>query len=311
MKRIVLFTLSTILLLFSLACSLAGTSSPEPPPAVSQNRCGDLVCDGPENGQNCPADCAGAAGSPADPPTAEAAQPEPSGEAVDGMMTGVVIVEIQLDRTAGLGDCGVEPWYSSDCTMNTKYWWGLHAKASASAPVLIVPDGQERWVITSDRDAAAKYGIDLNEYDYSPYDGKYLEISVDPKTTNPECSASIEAQEFDFEVMGAREEGVAELIFSSNPLEHIWGSCGQAGFDWETEYLRYAWAAAMLRDPSNLSFQMNETFHSAPGTYLYETTVDVNPSPENRDHVTVSIQFLCMAQEAENVMAPAACPWEQ
>lgn len=308
MKRNTLFTMSAILLLFSLACSLAGAASPEPTLPVSQNRCGDLVCDGPENAQNCPQDCSAAAVQ-ADEPAADE-QPDPSVDASE-MMTGVVIVEVQLDRTPGLGDCGIEPWYSSDCTMNTKYWWGLHAKASASAPVLIVADGQDRWVITSDRDAAAKYGINLDDHDYSPFDGRYLEISIDPKATNPECSASIEGQDFSFEVMGAREEGVAELIFSANPVEHIWGSCGQAGFDWETEYLRYAWAAAMLRDPSNLSFQMNETFHSAPGTYQFNVAMDVNPSPENRDHVTVSIEFLCMAQEAANVLAPSACPWEK
>lgn len=308
MKRNALFAASILALIFSLACSLAGTIGPAATPIVSQNRCGDLVCDGPENAQNCSQDCSAAAAQ-ADEPVGDE-QPDPPLDSSE-VMTGAVIVEIQLDRTAGLGDCGVEPWYSSDCTMNTKYWWGLHAKASASAPVLIVADGQDRWVLTSDRDAAAQYGIDLDEYDYSPYDGKYLEISIDPKTTNPECSASIEGGEFDFEVMGAREEGVTELIFSSNPLEHIRGSCGQAGFDWETEYLRYAWAAAMLRDPSNLSFQMNETFHTAPGDYQFEVTTDVNPSPENRDHVTVSIQLLCLARESAQVMSPSACPWEQ
>ncbi len=307
MKRNTLLITLTVLLILSLACSFSGSNGGQPTAApVSENRCGDSVCDGPENLQTCPQDCSAAAVQTDEP--AENKQPKPSGDASE-VMTGVVTVEVQLDRTPGIGDCGVEPWYSSDCTMDIKYWWGLHAKASASAPVLIVPDGQDRWVITSDQSVAAKYGVPLESY--SPFDGRYLEISVDPKTTNPECSASIEGQDFDFEVMGAREEGVTELIFSANPVEHVWGSCGQAGFDWETESLRYGWAAAMLRDPSNLSFQMNETFHSAPGTYRFEVTTDVNPSPENRDHVTVSIEFLCMGQEAANVLAPTACPWEE
>jgi hypothetical protein len=302
-----LFTLILSLALLSLACALGGLPEEAPPQTPrTENRCGDTVCDGPENGQNCPQDCA-VLGEQPTPEEPVDNQPTPAGAASVGM-TGVVIVEIQLDRTPGVGDCGVAPWYSPDCTMNIKYWWGLHAKAAASAPVLIVPDGQERWVITSDPSAAAPYGIPLE--DYSPFEGRYLEISVDPKTTNPECSASIEGQDFAFEVMGTREEGVTELIFSTNPVEHIWGNCGQAGFDWQTEDLRNGWAAAMLRAPSNLSFQMNETFHSAPGTYSFQVEIDTNPSPENRDHVAVSIQFLCMGQEAANVLAPTACPWE-
>ena len=58
-----------ILLLSSLSCSLVdqliGGSSPTPTPAdevavqtpISERMCGDGVCDGPENGSNCPSDC--------------------------------------------------------------------------------------------------------------------------------------------------------------------------------------------------------------------------------------------------------------
>ncbi|MFQ6102432.1 MAG: hypothetical protein ACE5OS_14565 [Anaerolineae bacterium] len=71
-----------LLLTFSLACSLGGlpggggeTVAPPTPTRQSEQRCGDGVCDGPENAQNCPQDCAPAqetperAASPA-PPTA-------------------------------------------------------------------------------------------------------------------------------------------------------------------------------------------------------------------------------------------------
>ena len=81
MKRI-LFIL-TILMLFGLACSFSGlvseedTSNQETESAVSADRCGDGVCDGSENLQNCPKDCsddgevvqqgaASASGEPAD-----------------------------------------------------------------------------------------------------------------------------------------------------------------------------------------------------------------------------------------------------
>jgi len=61
MKKI-LFALALILI-FSLSCSLSGTSSQtgedsaEDTPIESQHLCGDGVCDGPENAQACPEDC--------------------------------------------------------------------------------------------------------------------------------------------------------------------------------------------------------------------------------------------------------------
>lgn len=54
----------TLVLMLSLACSLGGLGScsgnpteQEELPQQSEKRCGDDVCDGPENPQNCPEDC--------------------------------------------------------------------------------------------------------------------------------------------------------------------------------------------------------------------------------------------------------------
>ncbi len=55
MKR--LFAILTTLILFSMACSLTGNDPEAQPAPQSENRCGDQVCDGPENFGNCPADC--------------------------------------------------------------------------------------------------------------------------------------------------------------------------------------------------------------------------------------------------------------
>ncbi|MBL7161381.1 MAG: hypothetical protein ISS57_02160 [Anaerolineales bacterium] len=61
MKRFATFI--SILLLLSLACTLSGFAegdvSPDEniAPAQSENRCGDGICDGPENAANCAADC--------------------------------------------------------------------------------------------------------------------------------------------------------------------------------------------------------------------------------------------------------------
>jgi hypothetical protein len=89
-KRIVVcFTLLSVLL---VACQLAGTPSvvtPTPPaarPSPARGYCGDGRCDGPENPQNCPADCAAPSPTMVRPlatRTPAAATPTPSrGQAV-------------------------------------------------------------------------------------------------------------------------------------------------------------------------------------------------------------------------------------
>ena len=51
-----------------------GSNLPATQPPVSEKRCGDGVCDGPENAQNCPSDCGGASA-----PVVTSAPPGPSG----------------------------------------------------------------------------------------------------------------------------------------------------------------------------------------------------------------------------------------
>jgi len=305
MKHKLALAIMTAILIFSLACSLGGTASQPTPAPVSENRCGDMVCDGPENPQNCSQDCSVAASNAeeaaGEEPSAEAPEPSAGGEVAYGYIYSV----ITLDRTAGTGDCGVDPWYSSDCSV-MKIWWDMHAKALASTFVMIVPDGQDRWVITNQPDATAKYGVTL-----SRGSGEYQSITLNPGLTNPECSGSIEGKSFDFQVMGTRENGVTELILSANPVEHAWGSCMQAGFDWETSHLLYGWAAAVSGDPNDLRVELNDTFRELPGQYAFVRTTDTNPSPENRDHVSVEVGFLCTGSISSGTATPIACPWEK
>lgn len=57
MKRHILL-ITALLLIHTTACSLGGGSTPtEAPAPVDENRCGDGVCSGPENPENCPEDC--------------------------------------------------------------------------------------------------------------------------------------------------------------------------------------------------------------------------------------------------------------
>ena len=310
------FLISATLIILSLACSLGGAigdnsiATPQ-----SEKRCGDDVCDGPENAQNCPDDCttnlnpAGTADSTAEDQNATLDEmPEVSTDAQAKPVIGFVYAEISLDRTPGSGDCGIDPWYTPDCTMGIRIWWDMHMKAIASTPVLIIPDGPDRWVITNHTDISDQYDINLN--DFADSGGKYTEISLDPTVTNPECAATIEGPEFDFQVMGTRENGLTELILSANATEFTQGSCMQAGFDWETNFLLYGWAAALSSDPLDLSFEMNDTFRTAPGNYVFQNEIDTNPSPDKRDHVTTRLEFMCLSQETLHVQSPVACPWE-
>jgi len=68
-----------------------------------------------------------------------------------------------------------------------KIWWDMHLQAFASTHVIIIPDGQERWVITNHEDVASKYGIQL-----AGGSGEYQTITFDPAVTNPECSGEID-----------------------------------------------------------------------------------------------------------------------
>ena len=89
MKRMSIILI--ILISLSLACSLGGltgggdeAAAPTEPPPQSEKRCGDGVCDGPENVNNCPEDCkdvsnTGEADEPAEEREGEAKTEAPQG----------------------------------------------------------------------------------------------------------------------------------------------------------------------------------------------------------------------------------------
>jgi len=293
------------LALTALACNLTYQQTTSSVQLQSEKRCGDTICDGPENTLNCPQDCpaisSSSEGSSTDTETPTDQPDLPAGEKV---AYGYVYSTITLDRTAGTGDCGVAPWYSPDCSV-MKIWWDMHTQVFASTPVLIIPDGQERWVITNHEDVSSTLGIEL-----AGGAGEYQSITLNPAVTNPECSGSIEGKPFHFQVIGARENGLTELILSANPVEHAWGTCMEAGFDWETSHLLYGWAEALSGNPTDLRIELNDSFREAPGQYTFTREINTNPSPEKRDHVKVEFGFLCTGGSASSLAAPVACPWE-
>ncbi len=309
MKRIILYLALSLIL--STACSLGGIGANEDAPApASEQRCGDNVCDGPENPEICPQDCAGIAQPESDNET-DVNSEESQAPATDSQaqpVIGVVFAEVELDRTPGNGDCGIDPWYSPDCS-SIKLWWGLNLRATAQSVVLIIPDGDQRWVVSNHGDVTAKYNINLNDF-LSTNGGTYQDLAIDFSPA-PECSGEIEGTDFHFQVMGTRQDGNLELILSANPEEFVQGACAGTGFQYTTSHLLYGWAAALSGDPLDLSFDMNDTFRQQPGHYLAEISVDTNPSPENRDRVESHLEFMCIGSQPASVLEPVPCPWEE
>ncbi len=313
MKRTLFIIL--IMIILSLACSLSGLTSegedntpPSQPPPTGDKRCGDGICDGPENNQNCPEDCDAFIASEENQIASSEEEDQPPVPDSQAQATvGILYAEVELDRTAGEGDCGIDPWYSPDCT-SLKIWWGLNLKAVAETAVLIIPDGDGRWVVTNHPDVVGKYNINLNSFLPTMADFHSASIDFSPV---PECTGEIEVSDFDFQVMGARQGGALELILSANPREFVEGACAGTGFSYATSELLYGWAAALSGDPLDLSFEMNDTFKDQYGKYTFEIEIDTNPSPENRDHVRTLLEFMCVASQPSSVMEPIACPWEQ
>lgn len=290
-----------------MASPAAIPSEDGPARLQSERRCGDGVCDGPENSGNCPQDCA--ADGAVEGRETPAGEEEPTEEAtVAGeVVLGAVASSAQLIRDVGDGDCGIEPWRGSDC-ISLKYWWGLQLSIEAHTKVLVIPDGADRWVITNHSDVVSRYGYNPADFQPSTY---YHTATID-FGTHTECSGTIRGEDgFDFQVMGTRENGQIELILSADPQEHTEGHCGVASFAYDTTHMLYGWAVALSGDPFDLTGTLTEADLTAAGEYRREYVADTNPSPENRDHVTATLEFMCMEKEREGVYRPIACPWKR
>jgi hypothetical protein len=320
MKRWMLYV--SILVLALSACSFGvgteataiPTATPTRPPRRAQELCGDGVCDEKEqaNPNLCPQDCP-AGGELGDDATGEPQEPDEPTESAPETRPPVAFVsaDVTLDREMGLGDCGVDPWRSEACqNIAPTKWWGQHLEAHALAPVVVVPDGEQRWVITNQPETVKKVGYDAADFEVmqASYRGATIDFSI-----TPECSGEIEGKDFHFQIMGTYEDGQIALILSANPQEHIWGECAGTPFEQHPTHLLYGWAAAMSGDPHDLTGVLIESdrLTSQPGTYSHTFTTDTNPSPENRDHVEADLDFQCVESLEGSVKTPAACPWEK
>jgi hypothetical protein len=103
----------TLLFLLTSACSSPvgapggeDSQSDQAPAAGTEKRCGDGVCDGPENADNCPDDCVS---SPASRPD-EASEPAPDKAPHEEGILGQIYVGVGVQRQDGVGTCGSPPW---------------------------------------------------------------------------------------------------------------------------------------------------------------------------------------------------------
>lgn len=114
MKRLLISP--TILIVMAIACSFGGKATPisEPPAPATQisgpaGRCGDGVCNGPENAAYCPADCAVPIETPS-LPTPTQATPKPKASSPAGRCEdGVCDAYEQQNPQVCPQDCGASP----------------------------------------------------------------------------------------------------------------------------------------------------------------------------------------------------------
>ncbi len=221
----------------------------------------------------------------------------------------MVRVTVTLDRDVGEGNCGIKPWYKEDCP-GSKYWWKIHAKVVSISYVLVVPDGKNRWVVTDNEKVIKKYNLDLGAFKGAHF---YEELQVSPGRFR-ECHPKAEGKRFKVQIMGEITDKKAVIYFSfpQKPIEHVYGNCGRAHFDWNAKSVYYGWGVAFSGNP------LDHTLRLHPSK-LWTTTLkaDTNPSPSNRDHVKAKVEFWCLKYSPEksrgdiNVFDYVRCPWSR
>lgn len=214
-----------------------------------------------------------------------------------------LVGSVKVDRSAGSGTCGIEPWRVRDCA-EPKYWWGYRLEASMKAPLLVVPsDGS--WVITNQPDTVVQYGLNPEEL---TSEGAYTAAEIDFGEERSRCSGTLVGRPFGVQVTGRLKNGQIQLLLAADPVEKLDATCSQKPVSAETHVLLAGWATALSGDPNDLTLFYDPESLSEDGLE-YKRTVDsrTNPSPDMRDHAHTEMVFRCLkADEPHEVVA---CPW--
>lgn len=275
----------------------ASDSGSQDPALVSQQKCGDSVCDGPETAENCPDDCALVGeDQQADPDT-----PNNKSETPTSGAFGEVYLEISVQRDSGVGTCGSPPWGVDHIDggdfycVPPKYWYEYDLRATALQRVAITPLGEGRWEIKGTSGGGGTYQTAEHSSD-----GERI---CAPK--------AIVADVFDFNVEGSYQNESILISMTALPVESSEWQCDNGNsYVRETTLLYLDWAIAMSGDSDVLEATLNATDSPYPGHFSRTYTADLNPSPENRDHVEVLVEFTCQETSEDGSANPVACPWE-
>ena len=267
----------------------------DPPKIISENRCGDGICDGPENIKLCPEDCLGILDENGDSQAAPVEQTE------EKSVLAQVFFDVQVERIGGVGDCGGAPWGVDNINGGDfscpppKYWYNYELSATALQNLEIVPSGNGIWTITG-----AKSG-----------GGTYQSVSASSDGQRICAPEKISGNVFEMNTTGSYQDNKISLQFETNPEETTSWVCNQgAGYNRETTLLLIDWGIAMSGDYTDLSLVLSKEDLLTPGVYQKTISTSMNPSPENRDMVEVTIDFKCTQNQAEGVFISIPCPWE-
>jgi len=218
---------------------------------------------------------------------------------------GIIGMGSTLIRDSGEGNCGIAPW-NNNCT-TYKVWWGLNLKIAISGYVLIIPDGENRWVISNNSDVVSKYP-QYQKFFNLKNNGQFTKTVLDFGQFSSDCDGSLTADPFSTQIIGVRVYDNLKLIFSSQAKEKLSGACGTTNFNYETTHMNYGIAAALSGNPEDMTAIMGPEDLNAAGSYVHKYTIDTNPSPQNRDHVTANIWFTC-TEVIDNTENQVQCPW--
>ncbi len=310
MKSVIFILIA--LLTISSACSSDTLGGEDTPPPQSENRCGDGVCDGPENAKNCAEDCPTTGLMQTEeeqvqkkeaPPQEESSNPT-SGET----NLGFVIVNLNYDQADTEGSCGSDVWTvtggSPPC-----YWWGEYYAVAMTQMLSFSENADGTWSIQS-QETGHGYYQEAKAWD------------DDARCCSPTL---VEGNDFEFDANGNYENGVISLTFSANPayyweFENRPDNCpgaqlvcpsmnGSAAHD----RLLYAWAYAMNENHQDLSTNLYVTGEA--GIYRNEFSATTNPIPGDSVNIRVAIEFQCIEPDktapSDGVYQAIACPWEK
>ena len=311
MKRVLLVL--ALFMLLGTACSTSNDNN-ETPARQSENRCGDDVCDGPENINNCAEDCSSSGISQNAPEDDlkenqedENSSEPPLNENPSGRSMGFIIVNLIYDQEAIEGNCGSDAW-AVEGGFPPCYWWGEYYEVAMTQMLILSENSNGTWGIQPQNTG----------------NGYYQEAKTwddDQRCCSPTL---VQGENFEFNTDGNYENGAISFSFSANPV-YYWefenrpdncpGAqlvCPAMNGSASHSRLLYAWADAMNGNYQDLSTNLYAT--GEMGIYRNEFSATSNPIPSDSVNIRIAIEFQCISPDqnynSNNIYETTTCPWE-